>query len=233
MIRLAIIPARGGSKRLPRKNILPIQGQPMLSYPIETALETGLFDQVMISTEDDEIANAARQFGAGVIKRPDNLAGDRSSVVQVCAHALESLGSQGIRPTCFCCIYATAIFISPKDIKESLKQLEARDGADGVRGVSEFNLQPVQALEMKDGFLRHKWPEYKGLQSQFQPKLMASNGTFYWAKTNYFLENKSFYPKRVKGYPIPWIRAIDLDTPEDLENARMLAPLILGDLRKE
>ncbi len=228
MTRVAIIPARGGSKRLPRKNIIPVMGKPALFYPIQAALKTGLFDQVIVSTEDDEIARAARASGARVMPRPPDLARDEAGVVQVCSHVLEKLDTQGIRPAVFCCIYATAIFITSKDINDAFKQLDACDGTDVVMGVSEFNLQPVQALETKDGFLRHKWPEYQGVQSQLQPKLMASNGTFYWAKTAPFLENNSFYPQGLKGYSIPWIRAIDLDTPDDLENVRMLAPMILG-----
>ncbi|MCP3941159.1 MAG: acylneuraminate cytidylyltransferase family protein [Desulfobacteraceae bacterium] len=233
MMRLAIIPARGGSKRLPRKNILPIQGKPMLFYCVQAALKTGLFDQVIVSTEDDEIARVAQESGAKVMPRPAALARDEAGVVQVCSQVLETLDSQGIRPGFFCCIYATAIFITSDDIKDAFKKLDVSDGPDVVMGVSQFNLQPVQALETKDGFLRHKWPEYQGVQSQFQPKLLASNGTFYWADTLAFVKNKTFYPRRLEGYPIPWIRSIDIDTPEDLKNVQMFAPLILGSLGKK
>ncbi|WDP89721.1 MAG: acylneuraminate cytidylyltransferase family protein [Desulfobacter sp.] len=248
---VAVIPARGGSKRLPRKNILDILGRPMLSYPVGTAIASGLFDQVIVSTEDEEIAGIAESFGARVMERPAELARDRSTVVQVCTHVLDTLEKEGDFPDYFCCIYATALFITPEDIGEAYKNLagpisdrgrengldnradDDRDNGlnhdpDVVMGVSEFNLQPVQALERnREGFLSHKWPEYTGRQSQFQPRLTASNGTFYWAKARAFDATTGFYPERLAGYQIPWLRAIDIDTPEDLENARRLAPIFL------
>jgi len=227
MIRVALIPARGGSKRLPRKNILAVNGAPMLSYPVRAALGSNLFDRVIVSTEDQEIAGVAMGVGAEVLERPEDLAQDRSTVAQVCTHALEALGEEGVYPQCFCCIYATALFISSADIRGAYEKFGRDEGADVVMGVSEFNLQPVHALENRSGYLSHKWPGYRGMQSQFQPELVASNGTLYWARTSAFMKSPTFYPEKLKGYPIPWIRAIDMDTPEDLEIARILAPLIL------
>lgn len=228
MTRVAIIPARGGSKRLPRKNIISVLGKPALFYPIQAALKTGLFDQVIVSTEDDQIKQTAEECGAVVLERPYELAGDRASVVQVCGDVLERLDGRGIRPAHFCCIYATAIFITPMDLQKSFLIMEEFSG-DSVMGVSKFNLQPVQALETKEGgCLNPKWPDYNRLQSQLHPKLVASNGTFYWAETTSFLTNKTFYTDKLRGYEIPWLRAIDLDTTEDYENARLLAPLFLN-----
>jgi len=228
MTKVAIIPARGGSKRLPRKNILPVLGKPILFYPVTTSLKSGLFDQVIVSTEDSEIKEAAKNAGARVMDRPVELAQDRASVVQVCLNVLDELFKEGIQPKYFCCIYATAIFITPEDLKESFLLMTKNPETSIVMGVSEFNLQPVQALEDKDGYLRLKWLEYKELQSQFQPQLVASNGTLYWGVTSSFLESKSFYLKKLKGYKIPWIKAIDLDTPEDLRIAQMIAPQFLN-----
>lgn len=99
---------------------------------------------------------------------------------------------------------------------------------DVVMGVSKFNLQPVQALIEKDKFLSAKWPEYYCMQSQHHPGLVASNGTLYWARTKHFLKTKTFYPEKLKGYEISWIRAIDIDTPEDLKIAEMLALNLLN-----
>jgi len=228
MTRVAIIPARGGSKRLPRKNIIPVLGKPALFYPIQAALKTGLFDQVIVSTEDDQIKQVAEESGATVMERPYELAGDRASVVQVCQDVLERLGDKGIHPEQFCCIYATAIFITPGDLQKSFLLME-QFSVDSVMGVSKFNLQPVQALKTdEDGCLNPKWPEYNRLQSQGHPKLVASNGTFYWADTITFLTNKTFYTDKLRGYEIPWLRAIDLDTTQDYENVRLLAPLFLS-----
>ena len=228
MTNIAIIPARGGSKRLPRKNILPVMEKPMLSYPVETARKSKLFDQVIVSTEDSAIKAAALQCHARVIERPKEIAGDRSTVAQVCEHVLTTLAGEGTSCLWFCCIYATALFLTPKDLEDSFNLGQTFPKADVIMGVSRFNLQPLQALEKeKDGFLRPRWAEHNR-QSQFHPDLVASNGTLYWARTKSFLEKKTFYTERLIGYEIPWIRAIDVDTPEDYQTARLLAPLVLG-----
>lgn len=223
MDRVAIIPARGGSKRLPRKNILPILGKPMLTYPIQAAQKSEMFDRIIVSTEDEEIMQAASEAGAEIFERPEELAEDRAQVVQVCKQILDVLKEQNEQPEFFCCIYATAIFIRTEDLINSYQLLKHDPRPDVVMGVSEFNLQPMQALEEKDGFLTPKWPEYLRLQSQFHPHLVASNGTLYWARTSYFEQNPDFYCSRLKGYTIPHLRAIDLDTREDLDFARLIA----------
>ncbi|MCI5135662.1 MAG: acylneuraminate cytidylyltransferase family protein [Candidatus Electrothrix sp. AW2] len=228
MNRVAIIPARGGSKRLPRKNVLPIQGKPMLTYPVQAAQKSKMFDRIIVSTEDEEIKQVALKAGAEVFQRPEDLARDRATVVQVCKNVLDVLGEQNNYPEFFCCIYATAIFITPEDIKNSFLLFNQEPKPDVVMGVSEFNLQPVQALEEKDGFLNPKWPEYLDLQSQFHPHLVASNGALYWARTSYFEKNPKFYCPRLKGYAIPRIRTVDLDTSEDLKFCRMWAEITLS-----
>jgi CMP-N-acetylneuraminic acid synthetase len=229
MTRVAIIPARGGSRRLPGKNILPVLGNPALFYPVQAALKSGLFDQVIVSTEDEKIRHMAEQSGARVMDRPKVLARDRASVVQVCRDVLERLSPEGIQPAQFCCVYATAVFITPEDLQASFQLMDACPDTDGVMGVSRFNLQPVQALEIGgDGYMKPRWPEYAGLQSQCHPKLLASNGSLYWADTQAFLRQNSFYTDHLKGYEIPWIRAIDMDTPDDYKNVQLLAPLLLN-----
>jgi len=229
MTTVAIIPARGGSKRLPRKNILPILGKPMLSYPVNAALQCGLFDQVIVSTEDDEIRGIAIQSGAQVMNRPGMLAGDDAGVVQVCRDVLEKLHHGGINPTRFCCIYATALFITPEDLRRSFQLMEKYPDTEVVMGVSGYNLNPLQALGPKgDGCLTPQRPDDCKLQSQFHPKLVASNGTLYWAKVQAFLKSQTFYPESLRGYEIPWIKAIDLNTPEDYQYLRLLAPLFLN-----
>jgi len=224
---ICIIPARGGSKRLPRKNILPILGRPMLNYTIEAALKSGLFDSVIVSTEDKEIAEKADSAGAEVFDRPIELSIDRATVVQVCQDVIETIISGGQESDYFCCIYATAIFITPDDLKDSFNLLNIEPCSDFVMGVSEYNLQPVQALVEKDGYLEMMWPEYHAIQSQYHPHLVASNGTFYWARISNFIENKSFYGKKLKGYIIPRMRAVDIDTMEDYRFAEILAGQLL------
>jgi len=227
MKSVAIIPARGGSKRLPRKNILPINGQPMLSYPVKTAVDSGLFDQVIVSTEDSEISSIAINSGAIVVNRPVELANDHAQVTQVCKHVLELLKTQHSLPDYMCCIYATAIFITSDDIINAFHSFSQLPEADVVMGVSEFNLQPLQALRKEAGFLKPMWPEYATLQSQCHPNLVASNGTFYWVRTKAFLRTQSFYCSRLKGYTIPNLRAIDIDTEDEFVFAKLVAKQLL------
>ena len=218
---IAIIPARGGSKRLLRKNILPINGKPMISYPILAAIKSGLFDEVVVSTEDKEISTIAASYGATVSKRPESLAQDRSTVVQVCEDVLEKNEYKTVES--FCCVYATAIFITTEDIINSYKLLTNKPPVDYVMGVSEFNYHPVQALKEEDGYLQSMWPEYNNKQSQFYPHLVVSNGTLYWAKRTAFLRDKTFYGEKMVGYELDGDNAVDIDTPEDYENAKKLA----------
>lgn len=213
MSKVALIPARGGSKRLPRKNILAVAGMPMLAHPITMARASNLFEHIYVSTEDDEIAEIAQKYGAEVIQRPPQIAEDRSTVVQVCLHALE------IDPNIevICCIYATAVLLTPETLICAHSLLGEKPEADFVMGVSEYEHSPVQALKMDDnGFLSYMWPEWRGKQSQFHPHLVVSNGTFYWARRNALLKEKTFYGRKLRGTVVPLEQVSDIDTPEDL-----------------
>lgn len=218
MTTAALIPARGGSKRLPRKNILDLGGKPMLAYPIGAALATGLFDYVYVSTEDAEIARVAERHGATVIERPAEIAEDRSTVVQVCMHALEMLPEVNL----LCCIYATAVLLKPESIMAGFRLMREHPETDFVMGVSEFEHAPVQALkEDKNGYLSYMWPEWKGVQSQLHPHLVVSNGAVYWAKRQALLEEQTFYGRRLRGLPIPIEQVSDIDTQNDLDELRV------------
>jgi CMP-N-acetylneuraminic acid synthetase len=213
MSTVALIPARGGSKRLPRKNIAKIGGLPMLAYPIKTALASGLFDHIYVSTEDREIAEIALEYGAKTIERPIQIADDRSTVAQVCLHALD------VHPEIelMCCLYATAVLLTTETLVASHALLDTAPVANFVMGVSEYEHPPVQALkEDEKGYLSYMWPEWRGVQSQFQPRLVVSNGTFYWARRSALLEENTFYGQRLKGFPVPTEQVSDIDTQEDL-----------------
>jgi pseudaminic acid cytidylyltransferase len=230
-VRIAIIPARGGSKRLPRKNIVQITGKPILTYPVKAALDSELFNEVIVSSEDEKILEIARQVGARAILRPRELAQDHSTVVEVCLHIIDEFARQKKMVSEFCCIYATALFLTVTDLRDSFRLLTSPPPSDFVMGVSHYDLHPVQALKRKGEYLTSMWPEYKGLQSQFYPDLVASNGTLYWARVEAFRKTRSFYGDRLKGYEIPRGRAVDIDTPEDLELARQLAEQVLCGLK--
>jgi N-acylneuraminate cytidylyltransferase len=213
MRRVAIIPARGGSKRLPRKNILDMAGKPMLVHPAQAAKQSGLFDRVIVSTEDDEIKKIATGFDIEVMDRPDELATDAATGAEVCVHVLEQLDE---KPDVFCLIYSTAVFIQSQDLIESEKMIS---GADVVMGVSAYPIHPYKALEQKDGFLKPVFPRENDQKSQTYPHWVASNGTFYWARTDSFLKDPTFFPDRLAGYELPPQRGVDIDTRQDYELA--------------
>jgi pseudaminic acid cytidylyltransferase len=204
---------------LPRKNVLPLAGVPMLAYPVRAAQASGLFDRVLVSTEDAEIGATARAVGAEVLTRPDDLASDRATVVQVCLHALESLPE--VRE--ICCIYATAVRLTAETIRAAHALLNASPEADFVMGVSHYEHPPVQALKCDDsGFLSYMWPEWRGVQSQFHPRLVVSNGSLYWARAQAMRREKTFYGQRLRGYVVPADEVTDIDTPEDLRRVQRL-----------
>ncbi len=185
----------------------------MLARPIMAARATELFDHIYVSTEDAEIAEIAKQYGAEVIERPPQIAEDRSTVVQVCLHALASHPEIDL----ICCIYATAVLLEPETITAAHKLLIGESEADFVMGVSEYEHPPVQALKADDnGYLSYMWPEWRGIQSQFHPYLVVSNGTFYWSRRQALLEEKTFYGRRLLGSTVPYEQVSDIDTSEDL-----------------
>ena len=207
----AIIPARGGSKRLPRKNILPLGGIPLLARVIRIAQNAMVFDEIIVSSEDSEILAIARHEGAVAYERPPELASDRSTVVETCIDVLESHPSDA-----FCCIYATAALISRETLIESSEVFLSDNSNNVLMGVSEYNYHPVQALTTtKDGNAKLLFPEYEGLQSQFYPPARVSNGTFYWSRVSSFLIEKTFYSNALKLFDVPPNEAFDIDTPED------------------
>lgn len=228
MQRLAIIPARGGSKRLPRKNVAELGGRPLIAHVIETARASGLFEGVVVSTEDAEIAGVANEAGASVHWRDRNLATDEASVVQVCT---AWLGEMVNLPDRFCCLYATAAFLESSDLIESEGLL---DDAEVVMGVSGYWIHPYKALETTEqGYLTPKWPRENAKKSQEYPHLVASNGTFYWAYAARFLRRPTFYPERLKGFELPPERAVDIDSMADLEWARKLWALRKTEVDKD
>jgi len=207
----AIIPARGGSKRLPRKNILPLDGTPLLARVIRTAKDTNIFDKIVVSSEDVEILELALNEGFIAHTSPPELASDRSTVVDTCINALESFPSEF-----FCCIYPTAALISKKTLNLSSKKFFSDRSKSVLMGVSEFNYHPVQALTVDDdGNARLLFPEFQHLQSQFYPITRVSNGTFYWAEVESFFQEKTFYSNALGLYDVPPEEAFDLDTPGD------------------
>jgi pseudaminic acid cytidylyltransferase len=217
-MNVAIIPARGGSKRLTRKNILPLGGEALLSRIVKTCLVSQIFSKVIVSTEDNEIALVAKHAGAEVHRRPESLAQDHSTVVEVCKDVLQSQACDN-----FCCVYATSALLSAKTLQDSSEIFLSDINVNVLLGVSDFNYSPVQALKITDnGFAEMLMPEFMKVQSQFHPKTSVSNGTFCWARKREFLEELTFYSQKLKVFDVPEGEVCDLDTAKDYKTLKRM-----------
>ena len=185
--KLAIITARGGSKRIPRKNIKDFCGKPILCYSIEAAFASGAFDEVMVSTDDAEIAEIARSTGASVpFFRSAEMSGDYASTDDVIMEVLKEYEKSGLFFEAFCCIYPTAPFLTGKRLKDAMELLET---ADSVMPVVPFSYPPQRGLIVNDkGFVERQFPEYATARSQDLPKIYHDCGQFYACRTAPFME---------------------------------------------
>jgi pseudaminic acid cytidylyltransferase len=214
MMAVCIIPARGGSKRLPRKNFIAVDGLSILGRTIDVAQQANIFSKIIVSTEDDEGLEIAKRHGAIPYRRPLSLASDEAPVVAVCADVLNTFG---ITDVDFCCIYATASLIKPETIQASAIAFYSDTQAAALMGVSDFNFPPVQSLKIdENGWASMLMPEFKAVPSQHHPRTCVSNGTFYWARASIFLQELTFYSKRLKVFLVEEEEVCDLNFPKDL-----------------
>lgn len=221
MASLAIIPARGGSKRIPRKNIKLFAGKPIISYSIEAARDSGRFEEIMVSTDDAEIAEVARSFGAATpFMRSESASDDHAMLKDVVLEVLEEYSKIGKSFESFCCILPTAPFIKAQDLIETGKLLES-SGADEVMPVVRFSYPIKRALSMKDSRLSMIWPENMHVRSQDLEPAFHDVGMFYWMRTEAFLAQKKMMADNMVGYELPESRVQDIDSPEDWKIAEM------------
>lgn len=228
-MRIAIIPARGGSKRIPRKNIKPFNGKPMMAWAIDTARASGLFERIIISTDDSEIAEIARQCGGEVpFLRPSSLADDHAGTGAVIAHATQWALDQGFDLSAVCCIYATAPFIDIDDLKRGCEVLET--GAwDYTFTVTDFSAPIFRAFrQTPQGGIEMFFPETYTSRSQDLPTALHDAGQFYWGRPATWLQQKQVFQPNSSPILIPRWRVQDIDTPDDWIRAEMLAPMIMG-----
>ncbi len=210
---------------MPKKNILKFLGKPIIAYTIEATLETQLFEKVVVSTEDNEIASISKQYGADIAFRPQELAGDQARVVDVCANLLISERDSGRHYELFCCLYATAPMRKAEDIRRTVDLVEGGQ-ADFAIAVTEYFFPPHQALfENPSDYLAPVWPDWNEKKSQELPVMFIDNGSTYVAWVDQFMKHKSFYGERLKGHFMPRIRSIDIDNKEDFLLAEKLAEL--------
>lgn len=215
MKKVAIITARGGSKRIPRKNVRDFLGKPIMVYSIEAALQAGCFDEVMVSTEDEEIAAIAREAGAAVpFFRSEETANDFASTADVLEEVLCEYQKRGLFFELGCVIYPTAPFVTAQKLREAMELLQ-EEQADSVLPVVRFSFPPQRAFAAEEGILRFAHPEYGKTRSQDLEPLFHDSGQFCCFRTAVFLERKTLVTERTYGFELPESEVQDIDTPED------------------
>jgi len=222
-MKIAVIPARGGSQRIPRKNIKPFGGLPMIAWSIRAALASHCFDRIIVTTDDDEIAQVARTHGAETpFVRPAELSDHHTGTIPVVAHAIEWLNAHGQTIDEVCCIYATAPFVQASDIQNGYQILQA-SGADYAFSVTSYpfpiqraiRITPQQRVEMFQ-------PEHFNTRSQDLVEAWHDAGQFYWGKAHAWLARKPLFTEIAAPVAIPRYRVQDIDTSEDWERAEWI-----------
>jgi len=224
---IAVIPARGGSKRIPRKNIKIFSGEPMISYAINAAKKLSLFDKIIVSTDDIEIANIAKKYGAEVpFLRPSELSDDYTTTTPVINHAIESMTGEESNIDYACCIYPSVPLIKFSDILDSFNYM-IKEGFESCIPVTPFQSPPQRALSIsEDGSLQRIFPEYEFSRSQDLQELFYDVGQFYWGSKNAW---KNDQISRGIPFIIPNWRVVDIDTQDDWSRAE----IIFNSLKKE
>lgn len=221
MKSIAVITARGGSKRIPRKNIKPFLGRPILEYSIEAALKAGLFQEVMVSTDDGEIAQIARNAGAKVpFFRSGETSGDLAATADVIAEVIASYEQTGMNFQAVCCIYPTAPFVTADAIRTAMLLLE-QEQADCVIPVVKFSFPPQRSVVIRDGRLTPKWRENMAKRSQDLEPLYHDCGQFYCLNVESFKRQRTLWMENAVPFIQDELNVQDIDTQEDWEIAEM------------
>jgi len=233
-MNICIIPARGGSKRIPRKNIKKFNGKPIIAYSIETAIKSNCFNKIIVSTDDEEIATVASDYGADVpFMRPAELSDDYTMPAPVIVHAIEFLKNQGADIDFVCCIYATAPFVQSSDIENGLQQIK-HTNADYCFSVTSYPFPIQRSIRItKENRCEMFQPEMFNVRSQDLEEAYHDAGQFYWGKPEAWLQNKSIFTKLSCPYILQRCLVQDIDTAEDWRRAEVMYEVLLqSDLLK-
>ena len=215
MSSIAIITARGGSKRIPRKNIKEFLGKPIIAYSIEAALESGVFDEVMVSTDDEEIAEISKKFGAKVpFFRSEATSNDFATTADVLAEVIEKYKETGLFFDTVCCIYPTAPFITADKLKAAIESFKNSD-ADALVPVVRFGFPPQRGFVISDGSLKFQYPEYAFARSQDLEPIYHDCGQFYIFKTEAFAKEKKLVMNKTIPFIISEMEVQDIDNETD------------------
>ncbi len=228
-MKMAVIPARGGSKRIPRKNIKPFCGKPMIAWSIEAAKSSGLFERVIVSTDDAEIAEVAKSWGAEVpFMRPEELSNDHAGTTPVIAHATQWALDQGFAVDAVCCIYATAPFVQIDDLKRGWEALNSGNWFYAFT-VTDFAAPIFRSFKQTaDGGIEMLFPEYYSSRSQDLPIALHDAGQFYWGRPESWIKGKTIFAQQSIPIVIPRWRVQDIDNQDDW----LRAELIFDQLKK-
>lgn len=220
MNNLAIIPARGGSKRIPRKNIKDFMGKPIIAYSIETALKSKLFNEVMVSTDDEEIAEISKEYGAKVpFMRSDENSDDYATTVDVLLEVLTEYGKRDFNFDHICCFYPTAPFVTEEDLKKGFKLLEK---ATSSLPVVKFEFPIQRAFKKnKEHNIQFAWPEHEKTRSQDLETYFHDAGQWYWVKTDELVKQETLVTSNCKAVEKSRMAVQDIDTSEDWKLAEM------------
>lgn len=215
MKKVAIITARGGSKRIPRKNIKPFLGKPIIAYSIEAALQSGVFDEVMVSTDDNEIAEIAQQYGATVpFMRSAKTSDDHATSADVLEEVILSYRDRGEDFDTFCCIYPTAPFVTPEKLR-SAQDLFLETDANSVFTVTQFSYPPQRAVVVRDKMVVFQYPEYANTRSQDLEPIYHDCGQFYFMKTSALLKYHTLVPPKAVPFIVSDAEVQDIDNESD------------------
>jgi N-acylneuraminate cytidylyltransferase len=222
-MKLAVIPARGGSKRIPRKNIKPFGGRPMIAWSIDAALRSNCFDRVIVSTDDEEIAQVAQLHGAEVpFMRPPELADDHTGTTPVIAHAIQWQNIHGETASEVCCVYATAPFVQASDIQRGLQTLQASE-ADYAFSVTSYAFPIQRAIRIRaDNRVEMFAPEHFNTRSQDLAEAWHDAGQFYWGQAQAWLRSQPIFSDSAAPVRLLRHRVQDIDTSEDWERAEWM-----------
>lgn len=221
MSAIAIITARGGSKRIPRKNIKEFCGKPILAYSIEAALKSGLFDRVMVSTEDAEIAKIAGKYGAEVpFFRSEKTSGDFATTNDVLLEVLEEYGKRGEQFDLACCLYPTAPFVNAQKLKCAVEKLLGSD-ADTLIPVVQFSYPPQRAMIVQEGRLVFEYPQYLDSRSQDLEPHYHDVGQFYLFRTEAFQKNRKLMVGNILPFVVSEMEVQDIDNESDWKIAEI------------
>jgi len=224
-MQLAVIPARGGSKRIPRKNIKTFHGQPMIAWSVQAAIDSGCFDEVWVSTDDEEIAAVAQAYGAKVpFLRPAHLSDDFATTADVMSHAVEEFDKLNhTLPDYICCLYATAPFLTKADLVQGLEKIKNNNNLNYVFSATTYPFPIQRAIKLNvDDTVEMFSLQYFNVRSQDLKEAWHDAGQFYWGTAEAWLNKAMIFAPQSSVVELPRFRVQDIDTQEDWNRAEWL-----------